>query len=303
MKINCHEYEGVRLHSAVNVDYLYTIHYFEHFKDYAFKAESHDFWELVYLDNGELILEIEDSENRFLLHHGQIALIPPNIGHNFISTEKHYNLFVISFNSRSPGINILNKKLIYLSSYNQRYIIGQILYEARKSFKKPLSALSFSKIELKQENGQYTLCIIKKLLELLLIDMLRNYNKSFSSVLLRKDFESYSADIINIIHFLRSNIYKKITLPEAARVINMSVSQAQKKFTKEVGKSIMMYFSELRIEEVKFLLRTENISLAEIAERLHYHSVFHLSSRFKKIVGMPPSRYLKSLQEMIDSSL
>jgi len=302
MKTNRHEYEGIRLHTAVNIDYLYTLHYFEHFKDYAFEAESHNFWELVYLDNGELILEIEGNKNRFLLHHGQIALIPPNIGHNFISTEKHYDLFVISFSSKSFAMNVLNRKLIYLSSYNQRYIIGQILYEARKSFKKPLSALSFSKIELKEENTQYTLSIIKKLLELLLVDMLRNYNKSFSSVLLRKDFESYSADIINIIHFLRTNIYKKITLPEAARVINMSVSQAQKKFTKEVGKSIMMYFSELRIEEAKFLLRTENISLAEIAEQLHYHSVFHLSSRFKKITGMPPSRYLKSLQEMIDSS-
>ena len=64
----------------------------------------------------------------------------------------------------------------------------------------------------------------------------------------------------------------------------------------------MRYFAEIRIEEAKFLLRSTDFTLAEIADKLNYNSVFHLSSGFKKIAGIPPSQYIKSLQGMIDSS-
>ena len=302
MKANYHIYEGSPLYSFVNVDTLYTVHYFENFRDYAFEAERHDFWELAYLDSGELSAEIETSGNYITLEHGQFILIPPNIDHNFISGKENYSLFVISFASKSKSLEILKTKLIYSASHNQRYIIGRILYEARKNFKSPLSTLSFSRIELKEEGEKYTFCIIKKLVELLLLELLCNYTQASFHIVFKKDSGIYSVDTSKIIHYLQNNLYRKIKLLETAALINKSVSQTQKNFTKEVGKSIMRYFAEIRIEEAKFLLRSTDFTLAEIADKLNYNSVFHLSSGFKKIAGMPPSQYIKSLQGMIDSS-
>lgn len=48
-----------------------------------------------------------------------------------------------------------------------------------------------------------------------------------------------------------------------------------------------------KIEIVKQLLLTENISLTEIAYRLHYSSVAHLSNQFKKITGLTPTTFQK----------
>jgi len=46
-----------------------------------------------------------------------------------------------------------------------------------------------------------------------------------------------------------------------------------------------------KIERVKELLSYNELTLSEIADRMHYSSVAHLSTQFKKITGMTPSEY------------
>jgi AraC-like DNA-binding protein len=58
--------------------------------------------------------------------------------------------------------------------------------------------------------------------------------------------------------------------------------------------TIEKYFILQKIEKVKELLIYNELSLSEIAYRLGYSSVQHLSSQFKKITGMTPSYFKKS---------
>lgn len=51
-----------------------------------------------------------------------------------------------------------------------------------------------------------------------------------------------------------------------------------------------------RIEKVKELLRYDEMSLSEIADKIGYSSVQHLSQQFKKITGLTPSQF-KQLKE------
>lgn len=37
------------------------VHYFEYVKNYIFKGEQHDFWELIYVDNGEVGIFSDDE--------------------------------------------------------------------------------------------------------------------------------------------------------------------------------------------------------------------------------------------------
>jgi AraC-like DNA-binding protein len=46
-----------------------------------------------------------------------------------------------------------------------------------------------------------------------------------------------------------------------------------------------------KIERVKELLLHENMSLTDIAHKLHYSSVAHVSSQFKKVAGLTPSQF------------
>jgi len=67
-------------------------------------------------------------------------------------------------------------------------------------------------------------------------------------------------------------------------------------FSEVEGTPIEKYFINLKIEKVKELLVYDELSLSEIAYRLGYSSVAHLSGQFKKVTGLTPSFY-KSLKE------
>jgi AraC-like DNA-binding protein len=62
-------------------------------------------------------------------------------------------------------------------------------------------------------------------------------------------------------------------------------------FAEAQGHSIGKFFIEHKIERVKELLNYNELNLTEIAYKMHYCSVAHLSSQFKKVTGNTPSHY------------
>lgn len=62
-------------------------------------------------------------------------------------------------------------------------------------------------------------------------------------------------------------------------------------FSETEGRTVEKYFIAQKIERVKELLVYDELSLGEIAFRLGYSSVAHLSAQFKQVTGMTPSRY------------
>ncbi|MEL1244987.1 helix-turn-helix domain-containing protein [Flavobacterium sp. DGU11] len=66
-------------------------------------------------------------------------------------------------------------------------------------------------------------------------------------------------------------------------------------FTEVCHISIESFIIIQKIERVKQLLITENLSLTEISFRMNYSSVAHLSNQFKKITGFTPTVFQKVL--------
>lgn len=65
-------------------------------------------------------------------------------------------------------------------------------------------------------------------------------------------------------------------------------------FSEMEGITIEHYFIAQKIEKVKELLLYDEFSLSEIADKLHYSDVAHLSNQFKKVTGFTPSSFKKS---------
>ena len=65
-------------------------------------------------------------------------------------------------------------------------------------------------------------------------------------------------------------------------------------FSEVKGITLQHYIIINKIERVKELILYEELSLTEIAYRLHYSSVAHLSNQFKKITGLTPT-YFKGM--------
>lgn len=73
-------------------------------------------------------------------------------------------------------------------------------------------------------------------------------------------------------------------------------------FSEVKGITIQQFIIIHKIEKVKELLLYDELNLTEIAFKLHYSSVAHLSNQFKKITGLTPSFY-KKLKEKRNQNL
>lgn len=65
-------------------------------------------------------------------------------------------------------------------------------------------------------------------------------------------------------------------------------------FSAVEGITLEQYIIRQKIERAKELLFYDELNLSEIADRLGYSSVAHLSGQFKKITGLTPSELKKS---------
>jgi AraC-like DNA-binding protein len=75
-------------------------------------------------------------------------------------------------------------------------------------------------------------------------------------------------------------------------------------FSEVQGTTIEKFLIVHKIERVKELLVYDELTLTEIAYRMHYSSVAHLSAQFKKITGLTPSHFKKlkyKRRSMLDS--
>lgn len=60
--------------------------------------------------------------------------------------------------------------------------------------------------------------------------------------------------------------------------------------------TIEKYVILQKVERVKELLKYEQLTISEIAYRLHYSSTQHLSNQFRQITGMTPTQFKKMVR-------
>ncbi len=78
--------------------------------------------------------------------------------------------------------------------------------------------------------------------------------------------------------------------------MNLSYSYLSKIFSDQTFTSIENFMILIRIERVKQLIIEEKMTFSEVAWKLNYSSVAHLSNQFKKITGLTPTLFQKIIE-------
>jgi len=73
--------------------------------------------------------------------------------------------------------------------------------------------------------------------------------------------------------------------------LNHNYSYLSNLFSEVKGTTIEKFYLAHKIEKVKELLVYDELTLTQIAWKLHYSSVAHLSGQFKKMTGLTPSHF------------
>jgi AraC-like DNA-binding protein len=102
--------------------------------------------------------------------------------------------------------------------------------------------------------------------------------------------EKIKAVIIELVHYNEEQI--KVNLSDyLSEKLNHDYTYLANLFSEIKGTTIEHFYLSHKIEKVKELLVYNELNLTEIALKLHYSSVGHLSNQFKKITGLTPSHF------------
>jgi LacI family transcriptional regulator len=94
-----------------------------------------------------------------------------------------------------------------------------------------------------------------------------------------------------IAHYLRTHYSSPIQMEDVVRQSNLSRRKLEQVFHSAYGTSPIAFLIELRVDQVKRVLRSSDAPIREIAEACGYTSDMHLYRTFKKHVGLTPAGY------------
>lgn len=106
--------------------------------------------------------------------------------------------------------------------------------------------------------------------------------------------EGIKGKVIDMIHHRDQRDRKFNWSDILSKEMNYDYNYLSNLFSSVEGITLEQYIIRQKIERIKELLFYDELNLSEIAYKLGYSSVAHLSSQFKKVTGLTPSELRKS---------
>lgn len=288
MKLN---YTKHRLANLLSITKIVTVHYYEFSKDFSFEGESHNFWEMVYVDKGQV--NIRAGANEFTLKQGQVAFHKPNEFHT-ISTDgiNAAEVFVIAFVCSSASMEFFKSYVSFVPG-NMKKQMFALITECLSTFEiMPITGVELIIKDSAPIGGQQ---MIRIHLEEFLIMLIRKHSEADNFFPTKESMENHLAE--QMINFTEENVYEKISAKDLCFHFNYSRAYLSKIFKTATKMTIGEYITKLKIREAKKLIRANRYTLSQISDMLKFDNQHYFSKVFKKVTKFTPSQYKNSVLE------
>lgn len=289
------EFIKSELRCPIKISGVYTIHYFKYGRNFRFKVEQHDFWELVFIDSGTA--KILNGDQTLLLKQGEAFLHKPNIPHTIYTDELFANSAIITFECKSRNLKSISEKILKFNEY-EKNLLNKIISETKLSFSDKLNDVHLKKMSKKDFAPFGGEQIIKNSIELLFVSAIRNVHVEKSpAVELTLNVDSGQiVDSVRSILSEKLNNSETVNLDEISYLLGFSKSYIKSQFKKKTGISVIQFFINMKIDKAKKLLSEQKFTVSEISDMLGFNSVFYFSRQFKLHTDMSPTEYVNSIK-------
>jgi len=277
---------------------IITIFYMELSKDFRNPGEHHNFWEMVYIDKGEMFCTADT--NQFTLKSGEVTFHKPNEYHNLSGDGKNApNVGILTFECDSPAMKHFEGKILQLSPEEKR-LLSLLMSEGLACFRMedPRNPL-LQNLQVQPDAPFGGFQMIRNLLEIFLISLYRHRESltKISRQALQIDGVAVNYEIKELLDVLQANVYGRLTVGDVAKAVGKSQSTVKMLFRDFCPGGIMHYYNSLKIREAKKLIRENRHTLAQVAELLCYDSPQYFSKCFRDATHMSPSQYRQSIMK------
>ncbi len=110
----------------------------------------------------------------------------------------------------------------------------------------------------------------------------------------RQALDKEKKRISQILIYITCNYMQDITLDDVVRHVGMNRASFCTFFKRATGQTFTHYLNQLRIEKACKLLAQPQRSIAETAYQVGFNDIPYFNRVFKRLKGVPPSRYVSS---------
>lgn len=262
---------------------IYSYYYSVKGQNYNFSGEKHTYWELTYVDTGEISVTVDDVE--YDLKSQNLMIFLPNQFHKQrIKEKKSCSYLTIMF---EMDINEIEFEIIK----NRVFKCSSDMYLLINSFIKNTTLLE-------EHNYPHSGDLMISYLQIIL-NLLFQYDQKNNHVIesninpVQTKFESELADEIR--NYIIKQLSTMITVEDLCTHFSVSRSTLQTLFLKYFNESPMQYINKLKMKEAKRMLSEEKVSITEVSINMGYSSIHYFSRKFKNEFGISPSEFSKSV--------
>ena len=109
-------------------------------------------------------------------------------------------------------------------------------------------------------------------------------------------FDPNESRLLPALSYMQNHLHRKLSTDNLARISGMSVNHFIRIFKEVYGLTPYRYLTLQRCEQVAIRLEQSELSIEQIAEETGFCDRYHLTKVFRKIRGLSPAAYRRSLR-------
>lgn len=269
----------------IYIENLHTMFKKDFTSDYRFNGEAHDFWECLYVINGDV--QVSADERVYALSAGDIIFHKPMELHKFsVENENGTTLFIFSFSMEGKLSDTFKNSVFSLNHEQQRIVSDLVYYLETKSaeYVPKNNEETFHRFFLPSNDSEIYLQRAVYYIYQLFLSIADNGTAAHS---IRTPETALFKDAVR---FMQKNVSEQLTVNDIAKHCGISQSGLKRTFSKFAGMSVHKYFLNIKLNAATNLLQSGK-TVSEVTDILNFSSQSYFSAAFKRETGFSPSKF------------
>ena len=254
-----------RILSTINIPEIIAYYYTIKSPNYKFKGESHNVYELTFVDNGTLDTSIDNVD--YTLNPYDLIIYGKNQFHTqTVNSDSSCSYLTVMFNMECEDDSLICNKVFHCRKE---------LYKAIRVFSKNISStIPYS------EN-----LILSNFHEIIIRLFQYDYLGEEQSKLPTEVQQHFQDELLEgIVDYINKMVCEPITVEELCSKFSVSRSSLQTLFN-----------NDLKLSKSKQLIKENKYTISEIAFMLGFNSIHYFSRAFTQHYEMSPSEYAQTV--------
>lgn len=272
--------------TRVRVQEIFGYYYNIRNAGYRFRGETHNYFELTYVDRG--CLQTEVAGKHYELKEKDLIIYGPGQFHSQSILEGQSSSYVtIIFDMSMPASQS--------GSVQYDWLLNKVFHYDKKIYTLIKTLVQESNSDRPYMNSLMLCLLSETIIRLLQSEFIeKQEEKPVTGIR-----QHYQDDLFErIINYINDNICEPLTIAEICQKFSLSRSSLQILFKDMLDQTPKKYISDLKLDTGCQMIRENKYTISEIALRLGFNSIHYFSRAFTQKYHISPSEYAKQMLDI-----